>query len=147
MAGQKQRIKGQEVEILLISDGQIQDTITAVKNFELEFQMEVLKEGYVGEATMRRDDIFNGITGKMDVDFETQDILKLMVKIVSRAQRREPGFKINVKATLNFPNGDRPRVSIPNLFFGPMPMNVGGREQYVKTTLTFEAENGRVLTS
>lgn len=143
----KQRIKGQEVEILLIADGKIQDTITAVQNFEIEFQMEVKKEGYLGEKTMRRDDEFNGISGKMDVHFDSQDILVLMDKIVQRAQRREPGFKVNVKATLNFPGGDRPRVSIPNLFFGNMPLGFGSRSDYGKISFNFEAEQGRVLTS
>jgi len=109
--------------------------------------MDILREGYLGETTQRRDDIFNGVSGKMELHFENQDIFNLFATIVNRARRRQPGAQINVKATLNFPNGDRPRVLISNLFFGEIPVSFASRSDYGQNTLTFEAEDGEVITS
>lgn len=144
---EKQRIKGQETEVLLIADGQIQDTIDAVQNFEIELQLEILKEGYLGEKSMRRDEIFNGVSGKMDLHFSDQTILKLAANIIQRAQRRTAGYQVNVKTTLNFPGGDRPRIVLPNVSFGALPINFGSRQDYGKATLNFETSTGRFLTS
>ena len=55
-----QRIKGQEVDILIVANGIPSTAITDVRSFSAEFQFEASSEGYLGEATNRRDDIFNG---------------------------------------------------------------------------------------
>ncbi len=132
------RIKGQEVELLLINNGRPESTITLVKNFEFTPELEILTEGYLGQTTEQKDSIFMGISGKMDVHFENQDILKFMGSIIDKARRRLPGSQINIKATLNFPNGQRPRVLLPRVEFGPMPMNFGGRKEFGSVNLAFE---------
>jgi hypothetical protein len=67
-------------------------------------------------------------------------------RIVDKARRRTPGTKINVKATLNFPNGERPRVVIPDVEFGELPLNFGSRSDYGAVTLDFEASEAQVIT-
>lgn len=136
-----QRIKGQEVEVIIIVDGEAQDTITDVRSFEIAVKTELKEEGYLGEKTNRYDEIFNGIRGRMELHFENQDIFDLFTSVKDRAKRRTPGTQINLKATLNFPNGERPRVFIPNVFFGEMPMNFGGRGDYGTVGLEFSAED------
>lgn len=116
-----------------------------MRSFELAFQTEILREGYLGETTQRRDEIFNGIRGKMELHFENQAVFGLFASIVNRARRREPGVRINIKAALNFPNGERPVVNIPNVFFGEMPVNFGSRADYGAISLEFEAESATVV--
>ena len=113
-----QRIKGQEVEAILIVNGVPQTNITAIKSFEFAFQLEIQSEGYLGETTDRKDSVFKGIRGSMEMHLESQAVFELIRAIVDKARRREPGTRINLKATLNFPNGDRPRVIIPDCEFG-----------------------------
>jgi hypothetical protein len=139
------RIKGQEIEILIVSKGKPLDTITDVRSFEMAAQMEILREGYLGEKTDRRDDVYRGVRMRMELHFENDDIFKLMRDVIDRARRREPGTKINIKATLNFPNGDRPRVLIQDVFFGEIPMAFGSRTDYGTVTLEAEAEDFAVL--
>jgi hypothetical protein len=141
-----QRIKGQEVEVMLVVDSAPQDTITDVRSFELAFQTEILREGYLGETTDRRDSIFKGVRGRMELHIENADIFKLFTSIIDKARRRTPGTKINVKATLNFPNGERPRVVIPDVEFGELPLNFGSRSDYGAVTLDFEASEAQVIT-
>jgi len=140
-----QRIKGQEVEVILVADGVIQDTITDVRSFEVAAKLEKKEEGYLGEKTNRYDEIYNGVRGRMELHFENQDILDLAFAIIDRAKRRTPGTKINVKATLNFPNGETPRVFLPDVFFGELPMNFAGRADYGAVTLDFEGSDVQKL--
>ncbi len=139
------RLKGQEVEIIVIAGGVPQTTVTTVRDFEVTFQTEVLREGYLNETTDRRDTIFRGMKGKMMLHLENADVFNLVQVIIDKARRRTPGVTINIKATLRFPNGDRPRVVIPDCEFGEMPLNVGSRSDYVSHTFDFEAAEAQVI--
>lgn len=140
-----QRIKGQEVEVIMVVNGLPKDTITTIRSFEFAFQTEVLKEGYLGETTDRRDSIFRGVRGRMELHIENSDIFTLLTDIVDKARRRTPGTRINVKASLNFPNGQRSRLLIPDVEFGEIPFNFGSRSDYGAVTLEFEASEASII--
>lgn len=140
-----QRIKGQEVEVILVVNGVAQATTTDVKSFDFTFQTELLKEGYLGEVSDRYDTIYRGIKGKMELHFENEDIFSIIQAIIDKAQRRLPGTKINVKATLNYPNGQRLRVIVPDIEFGEIPVNFGGREAYGKIDLDWAASSVQLI--
>lgn len=140
-----QRIKGQEVEIILVSGGTPLVNITTVRSFEVAFQTEILREGYLGETTDRRDSIFKGVRARVGLHIENQDILALFLQVIEKARRRTPGFQINVKVTLNFPNGQRPRLMIPDVEFGELPFNFGSRSDYGEVTLDMEAAQASVI--
>lgn len=139
------RIKGQEIEVLLILNGVLQDTITDVRSFEVAAKLETKEEGYLGEKTNRYDEIFNGVRGRMELHFENKDVFDLIESIIDRAKRRTPGTQINIKATLNFPNGDRPRVIISDAFFGEIPISFGSRGDYGTVSLDFQAEDVNII--
>jgi hypothetical protein len=138
-----QRVKGQEVVISVISDGQQVANITAIKSFSLEYQTEIKKEGYLGETTDRRDDLFNGVSGDFDLHFGDPDVFVLIDKIQARARRRQPGIKFNILCTLNLPNGQRVRISVPDVYFGPIPVSAGSRSDYVSVKMSFEAQEAQ----
>ena len=140
-----QRIKGQEVEVLIVAKGVPLTTISDIRSFEVTAKLDKKEEGYLGEKTNRYDEIFNGLDGRMDLHIENQDIFNLMVTVIDRARRREPGAKINIKATLNFPNGQRPRVLMNDVFFGNIPLSVGGRGDYGAVSLDFSCSDLNVL--
>lgn len=140
-----QRIKGQEVEVLLVVDGTVQDTVTDVRSFEIAAKLEQKEEAYLGEKTNRYDEIFNGVRGRMELHFENKDVFGLMTSIIDRAKRRTPGTQINIKATLNFPSGDRTRVLIADAFFGEIPVGFGSRSDYGTVSLDFQASDLSVL--
>lgn len=140
-----QRIKGQEVEVLILVDGVPKTALFAVRSFEITLQHEVMSEGYLGETTNRRDAIFNGIQGRLEAHVESKEFLDFFFDVVNKARRRTPGAKINIKATLNFPNGDRPRILIPDVEFGSLPLNFGSRSDYGSVSLDFEAATASVI--
>jgi hypothetical protein len=140
-----QRILGEDVSILIVSGGVVQNTITDVRSFEMTAQTEILRESYLGETTDRRDEVYRGVAGRLEFHVENSDFLALQRAIVDRARRKSPALKINIKATASFPNGDRPQIIVPDAKFGEMPIGVGGRTEYVTFGLTFEAEEYQVI--
>jgi hypothetical protein len=69
-----------------------------------------------------------------------------MSRIIDRAARREPGVRINVKATMQFPSGQRVRIMIQNVFFGEIPIGFGSRSDYGTISLDFESgERPRII--
>lgn len=139
------RLRGQEVSVQVVKDGALLADITDVKSFEVEFQLEVMSEGYIGEFTDRRDDIFKGVTGKVEFHIENGAPFDLVNAIVQRAQRRVPGTQFNVQSTVRLANGQRKRLVINDLFFGAVPFNVSSRTDYVTYSLSFEAGEGKFI--
>jgi hypothetical protein len=139
------RIKGQEVEVRIVRGGEELTTITDVRSFEMAAQLELLSEGYLGETTDRKDEIYRGYRGSMELHFENADILTLMRSVIDRARRKEPGLQINIRATLNFPGGGTSAILLRDCFFGEIPISFGSRGDYGSVSLSFEGSDYSLL--
>lgn len=141
-----QRLKGQEVRITFNGPGGLEEGLTDIQNFEAEFQEEILTEGYLGETTNRRDDIFNGVSGSAELHIQQAAYYRFVQRVKDRSQRRTPATGVfNILARMSFPNGETVRMLFENVFFGPLPTRVSGRGEYVQVRITFESEDGRFL--
>lgn len=140
-----QRIKGQEVEVTLILDGQPQDSINAVKSASIEFKMDLKEEGFLGETTNRYDDVFNGVKGDITLQYDTPAVFNVISSIINRARRRTPGVKINIKMVLSFPSGQRARVVLRDVSFGAIPLDFGARTDYGSIKLDYACSDGQVI--
>ena len=141
----EQRIKGQETIIEVTKDNEVVDAITDVRSMEVAGVMEILSEGYLGETSDRRDEIFKGVRGRIEMHLEKSATLDFMMDIINRATRRDPSVKVNFKTTLQFPSGERRRILIRNIFFGEMPLGFGGRAEYGTFGIDFESGDRPVL--
>lgn len=139
------RIKGQEVELLLVENNVPLTSIADVRSFEMAAQLEILSEGYLGETTDRRDSIYKGYRGRMEVHFENKAVLDLMRRLVDKARKRSAGARINAKVTLAFPGGDRVRLLLQDLEFGEIPLAFGSRSDYGTISLDFEGADYKQL--
>lgn len=143
-----QRVKGQEVRVTLTSPFGVETSLTDVQSCEITFLREILTEQYLNETTDRKDDIFKGVSGHMDIHVEDQNVFRFIQGINDRSKRRTAADGVyNVIATLSLPNGDRPRVLLENVFFGEVPINTASREEYVSVTISFECSDGRWIFS
>lgn len=141
-----QRIKGQEVVLDVVSPSGREEALGDVVSASITHQLDILKQRLLGETTDRKDDIFRGTEGEMEVQLEAREALLFINTVKSRAQRRTPASdRINITMTLNFPEGGTARIQLTNCYFGNLPVNVGGGDEYVTLSLTFEAEDGRIL--
>lgn len=139
------RIRGEDVEVMIVVDNAIDTTFTDIKSVEVSYDFEIKEEGYVGEKSNRYDDIYKGASGKISMHNSTPALFDFFQKIKNRAQRRTPGVKVNIKATLNYPSGERRRVIMQDVFFDPMGLNFAGRTEYGASDLSFKCSEPRVL--
>ena len=133
-----QRIKGQEVRISFTNPDGSQEGLEDVVSFDWEMDMEILREQFLGETADRFDDIFKGVTGSVELQLESQEYFRFQQRVQDRAQRRTPAAGVfNLTASFEFPNGQRPRITFQNVFFGPIPNPVSGRAAYVTGTINW----------
>lgn len=142
-----QRIKGQELSMIFVVGGQPKASVTDFRNAEFEFMLDRTQEGYLGETSDRFDEILKGMHVTTDLHFENQDILGFIQAVIDRAARRNLNLKINLQATLNFPNGQRPKLYANDLFFGNIPMGFGGRAEYGSVKLDMACSAPRLVLS
>lgn len=142
-----QRAKGQEVSIAIIVDSALQTTIDTIKSAEIEFEQELLEEGYLGETSDRVDSIFNLIRVNLEGDANSQDYLTLADSIVARSQNRTGGVvRIDIVGSFAFPNGDFPSIVISDVHFEGIPFNIGGRNEFVSFQLSGKSSSYKLVT-
>ncbi len=142
-----QRIKGQEVAVLITRDGELEDTLTDILSFNTEPELEVKSQGYLGEKTNRKDDIYNGCKFDMELHLHKQVWFSFLASIVARAKRETPDLVINITAVMSFPDGSTPTVLLPDVKFGPVPHSISSRGDYVKVKLSGECDDFEVTQS
>lgn len=135
MAGK--RIRGQEVQVMLVQDGVTLATLTAIKSFEFTYQQEIKNEAYLGETSERVDSIYKAIKGQLELHTSDKAAFVLAEALVSKAQRRTPNTRINIKCSFNYANGDRVKGTLVDVEFGDIPFNTANRSDYVTTRLDF----------
>lgn len=141
-----QRIKGQEVEMIFVEANTPLTGIANVRSFEMEGMLEILTEGYLGETTDRRDSVYKGFSGRVELHFENRDVIDFARRLIDKARRRTAGARVNMKVTLVFPEGGgRVRLLLKNLEFGAIPIGFGSRSDYGTISLAFEGEDFNVI--
>lgn len=144
--GVTQRIKGQEVECLLMDGTTIVEAMKdCIQDFDLEFDIQILSDGFLGKKSDEYDEIFNGMKGSVSFQVRRKSVFAFILKIKDKAQRRTPGATFGFKATLNFPSGERARVLLPDIHFGPVPLSFKGRAAYGNVKVDFACSSVNVI--
>jgi hypothetical protein len=125
-----QRIKGQEVQIIIVRDGSLEDTLTDIQNFNMEDDFELIGKGYLGEPTDRYDEVYKGTKFDFEIHTHSQDYLTFTKAIRDRAKRVTPNTVVNITAVFNYPNGDAPTRLLPDCHFGPIGDKTQSRGDY-----------------
>jgi hypothetical protein len=142
-----QRLKGQEISLLIVRDGALEAELTDIQNFNAEFMLEQLAQGYLGEKTERHDEIYKGTKGDFEMHTHSQDWITFLAAIKDRAQRVTPDTVFNISAVLAYPNGQTPVVFFPDVKFGAMPLSVGSRDDYKKIKVDFVVDDFQITFS
>lgn len=143
----EQRIKGQEVSIIVTRDGNVETTLVDIVNFNAIAKFEIIEKGYLGEKNNRHDYIFHGIKFDFELNIHTQDWFTYFQAQLDKAKRNTPDVTFNITAVLSFPNGDTPSVLLADVAWGELPMNVTSRQEYVKLKLDGACDDIEVTTS
>jgi hypothetical protein len=130
----------------LVRAGALLAEINDIKSFEVQFEIDIMTEGYVGEFTDRRDDMFKGISGNIEFHIENGAPFDLIQAIVDRAQRR-PGANVqfNAQAVLRYPTGLRKKILLNDIYFSSIPLTIGSRSDYITYKVSFEGAEYKFL--
>jgi hypothetical protein len=140
-----ERLKGQETILRFIKDGAVQEELVDIQSFEVDDDMALLSEGYVGETTQRKDDIFNGCSGSCSLHVENATYVNFFGAIVNRARRKTPMFKVDAITVFSFPDGNSSKKLYADIRFGPIKTSVGSREGYVSVSFDFGCSEGETI--
>ena len=141
-----QRLKGQEVSIAITVDGSLQTQIDTIQSAEIEFEIDLLEEGYLGETSDRVDSVFKLIRVQITGHTNSQAYLELADAIAARAQRRAGGLvRIDVVGSFAFPNGDFPSIVVADVYFENIPFTVGNRDEFQEFQLSGKAPDYAII--
>jgi hypothetical protein len=130
-----QRIRGADVAIAFTAGGALQGTLTDISSFGATFKFEKQTERYLGEQTVRTDELFGGVEGKTKLHLHDEAFSLYIGAVENRARRVTPTTVFNHVATMAFPNGESPVLSFPDVNFGDMPLEFGSAKDYVSLDL------------
>lgn len=130
------RIKGQSAYLVILRDGDPQLRIDSIQSLEVEFMMELLEEGYLGETSNRFDSLYNGMRIKIEGHTNSEAYLELMQAIKEKAQRRAGStIRIDIVASFAFENGDFPTLALQDVHFDSMPLSLDSRQAFQSFSL------------
>jgi len=135
------RIKGQEVSVQLVTDGNVESEITEIMDFEGTYEFEELQQGYLGQKADDVDYIFKVISGKFSAHMHNDAAMDYAQKILDKAQRKTPDLVFNIVGVFEFPDGTTRSMTITDCAFGNIPFTVGSRGDYVKVDFQFKSKS------
>lgn len=138
------RLKGQEISIRCLQDGQLIVSLDSIASFNDEVALEIKEDGFLGEPTNRFDEILNGYGGDFEMQVTNTGYLGWQAAIIARAQRRTPGIVFNVVRTDLYPSGDSAIFTYRDVKWGAMPTSVGARGEYQKIKAAFKCSDRAV---
>ena len=141
MATNDPRLRGQDVEVRIVANGTLENSITAVATFDETFKLEKKEDGFLGETNNRYDHIFQGIEGKLEFHVNSNDWMLFQNVIKLQAQRKTPNTQINLTRTDYYANGQTSIITYADCKFGPSPTSVAGRGEFVKVSLDFSCSD------
>ncbi len=134
------RIKGQQAFMTIMRDGDPQLSIDSIQSLEVEFMMELLEEGYLGETANRFDSLYNGMRVKVEGHCNSEAYMELMIAIKEKAQRRAGStIRIDITASYAFENGDFPTLVLQDVHFDSMPLTIDSRQAFQSFSLEGKA--------
>ena len=140
-----QRIKGQEVEVTILKNGEPQENILFFRSLEVRIGTEILEEGYLGMTSNKFDTIYNGVRGSTEGHMDSPEAMNIVKTLVEKAQRRNANTKVNMKAVFNYPNGQRARLVLIDVEFGELPISFGSRKDYGMLRLDFASDKLQIV--
>ena len=137
------RLKGQEVSILVNRGGVLEDQLNEINNFTFNDLLEIITKGYLGRKTEDKDMIFKGVDGSFNLDIAAASYFRFRQATIDKAMNLNE-TEINIAGVFQFPDsGDVVTLSFPNCAFGQLAHNVGARADYVSVAIPFACSEAK----
>ena len=127
------RLKGQEVSIKWLIDGNVDEEVDTIKDCEVTIDKELLEEKYLGETAKQYDSVYSGVKCSGTMHVRRAKILRIIAKDVQKARKRAGGFtQVDITVSLAMPDGEIVTIIIESVEFGPWPISIGGSAEFVE---------------
>lgn len=136
------RVLGQQVSITLAFPNKPIRDLGPIADASFNFDAQLIQRGYLGERADRFDEVFKGVKGKLSANIDSDSWFDFVTQVIERQQRLAV-FVINLQGIFRFSNGRTRRLLIPDISIGAIPLDVGSREEYVKTAYDFGASSAK----
>jgi hypothetical protein len=135
-----QRIKSDDCRLNFTGPSGAEEAFGNIQSFELELDLEILRERYVGETADRFDELFKGVNGRAELHLSTKQYFQFTQRVQDRAQRRTAASgKFTATASYTFADGTRARIVVDDIFWGKLPLKTPGGGGYVTASVEFGA--------
>lgn len=138
------RVKGEDTNLTFSTPTGPAEGMDLIESWEATLQIEIMRQGYIGETTDRRDEVFRGCAGQCVLHMESAGYFRFTQLVQDRAQRRSPAAgKFNVTSSIKFNDGSRVRLTFEDVKFGELPLRTPGRSDHMAGTISWECETIR----
>ena len=139
------RVKGIDTKVMVVVDGVAQLTLNFIRNLEATLKFAKSQEKYLGFTTDLYDETFEGVDGRMGFHYANATAYNLAQSVMDRARRRTPGTVINVKTTVQFPDGSRALLLFADVSFGNIPLAFPGKNEFGTIELDWSCSDGKFV--
>jgi hypothetical protein len=132
LANEALRLRGEEIQIRVISGSNVVTSLTSISNFTDTMLLEIKQDGFIGENFDRFDDIFSGYKGGFEMQPNTSEWYDFQERVRQRATREDPTLVFNIIKTMFFANGQTVIITFKDVKWGEIDDSTGGRKEYAK---------------
>lgn len=131
----QQRIKGQEVFIIMSIDNKVDDKVGPFTDMTVTLRKEIIEGEYLGQTTTFFDDVFKGCMIELTYHMRSARMLKIIDRDIKRARYLSGGLvRLDISAQMAFPG-----LVVPYTFLDVRldehPISVADRKSYVEGKL------------
>ncbi len=138
----QQRIKGQEVTVIMSIDNKVDDKVGPFTDMTATLRKEIIEGEYLGQTTTFFDDVFKGCMIELTYHMRAARILKIIDRDIKRARFQTGGLvRADISAQMAFPGQVVP-YNFLDVRFDEHPLTVSDRKSYVEGKLkAYASEN------
>lgn len=139
------RLRGQEVQLLVLDGANRVEEIKAIGSYDVSSQLEIQQDGFIGETTDEYDFIYSGEKGSFKFQIHNAKWTKFRERIVAKARRIQPTLTFNIVRIQLFADGSSVTSTYVNVAFGEFAESGGSRKDFVSLNLPFACSEVDVL--
>lgn len=131
------RLKGQEMQLLVLDGANRVDEIKAITSQDNESKLEIKQEGFLGEVSDEYDTVYSGEGGSFEFQVHKIKWLTFKARIIAKAKREQPTITFNIVHVWLFANGDSLLRTYLDIAWGAISESAGSRKDYVKVKMQY----------
>ena len=139
------RLKGQNASIEFFTNGASQ-TFGNIRSSEVELQLEILTEEYLGSSFPSKEMVYNGIKGRLTLHLDKNDKYSdLLRAALGKATDVLSETKFNVVTKIAHPGGSTIKITATDVVFDGLPLSFAGRKDYGEFTISYETGDQPII--